>query len=124
MKNNTYQTDRCQFDNAECLMLNAELRSTVVDFKHSVLDNGLTVIGEVMPTARSLAVGFFVRSGARDETAGYSGISHFLEHMIFKGTEKRSALEVNLQFDQMGAKYNAFTSEENTVFYAAVLPEY
>ncbi len=71
-----------------------------------------------------MAMGFFVRSGARDETAAVSGVSHFLEHMMFKGTDRHSALEVNLEFDQMGAKYNAFTSEENTVYYAAVLPEY
>ena len=95
-----------------------------MEFKQVVLDNGLTVIGEVKESARSLAVGFFVRTGGRDESAEVSGVSHYLEHMLFKGTQKRSALEVNLEFDQMGAKYNAFTSEENTVFYAAVLPEY
>ena len=77
-----------------------------------------------MASARSMALGFFVRTGSRDESPEVSGVSHFLEHMMFKGTEKRSALEVNLEFDQMGAKYNAFTSEENTVYYAAVLPEY
>jgi len=95
-----------------------------VRFQQRRLDNGLTIIAETMDHLRSMALGFFVRAGARDETAEISGISHFLEHMIFKGTPKRSALEVNLEFDQMGAKYNAFTSEENTVFYAAVLPEY
>ena len=53
-----------------------------------------------------------------------SGVSHFLEHMVFKGTPHRTALEVNYDFDRIGASYNAFTSEENTVFYAAILPEY
>ncbi|MBN1844269.1 MAG: insulinase family protein [Sedimentisphaerales bacterium] len=95
-----------------------------MEFRQKRLSNGLMVIGERMPAARSLAMGFFVRTGARDETAPVAGVSHFLEHMMFKGTPTRSALEVNRQFDAMGAKYNAFTSEENTVYYAAVLPEY
>ncbi len=95
-----------------------------MEFKQTQLDNGLTIIGEISGHARSLALGFFVRTGARDETADIAGVSHFLEHMLFKGTDKRSALEVNLEFDEMGAKYNAFTSEENTVYFAAVLPEY
>ena len=93
-------------------------------FKHRQLDNGLTIIGEVNPNAQSTAVGFFVRTGARDETAEINGVSHFLEHMLFKGTDTLSALEVNTAFDRLGAKFNAFTSEENTVYYAAVLPEY
>src|SRR3954464_4646372 len=88
------------------------------------LPNGLTLIGETIPTARSVSVGFFTLAGSRDETAGESGVSHFLEHMVFKGTPRRSALEVNSDFDRIGASYNAYTSEENTVFYAAVLPEY
>lgn len=93
-------------------------------FQHRQLDNGLTIIGEVNPDAQSAAVGFFVRTGSRDETADVSGVSHFLEHMLFKGTETLSALEVNEAFDRLGAKFNAFTGEENTVYYAAVLPEY
>ncbi len=95
-----------------------------MEFKQERLDNGLVVIGEVMETSRSAAVGFFVRTGSRDENENIAGTSHFLEHMMFKGTPTRTALEVNLEFDEMGAKYNAFTSEENTVYYAAVLPEY
>jgi predicted Zn-dependent peptidase len=88
------------------------------------LPNGLTIIGETSPAARSVALGFFVRTGSRDETPVESGVSHFLEHMMFKGTPRRSAEEVNLDFDRIGASYNAYTSEENTVYYAAVLPEY
>ncbi|MHC4154993.1 MAG: M16 family metallopeptidase [Planctomycetota bacterium] len=65
-----------------------------------------------------------MRTGSRDETEQINGVSHFLEHMLFKGTEKLSALEVNQAFDRTGAQFNAFTSEENTVYYAAVLPEY
>src|SRR5947208_16018898 len=82
------------------------------------------MIGESSPSARSAALGFFVRTGSRDETTDVCGVTHFLEHMVFKGTPRRSALDVNRDFDRIGAHYNAFTSEENTVFYAAILPGY
>lgn len=95
-----------------------------VPFYNHSLKNGLQIIGETSPSARSVALGFFVRTGSRDETADISGVTHFLEHMVFKGTPRRTALDVNLDFDRIGANYNAFTSEENTVFYAAILPEY
>ncbi|MEK7996508.1 MAG: pitrilysin family protein, partial [Planctomycetota bacterium] len=95
-----------------------------MEFKSEKLNNGLAVIGELNKSAKSAAVGFFVKTGSRDETGRISGVSHFLEHMLFKGTEKLSALEVNEAFDRTGAQFNAFTSEENTVYYAAVLPEY
>ena len=91
--------------------------------KHT-LPNGLEIVAECDGEAHSSAFGFFVKTGARDETDAISGVSHFLEHMMFKGTPTRSADDVNRQFDEMGAHYNAFTNEENTVFYAAVLPEY
>ncbi len=91
--------------------------------KHT-LSNGLTLVGEHNPEARSLAMGFFVQTGARDESSEVSGVSHFLEHMMFKGTERRTPEDVNRQFDEMGARYNAFTSEEETVYYGAVLPEF
>jgi predicted Zn-dependent peptidase len=95
-----------------------------MEFKHRQLDNGLDIIGEVNRGAQSAGVGFFVRTGSRDETAEVSGVSHFLEHMLFKGTDELSAAAVNEAFDRTGAQFNAFTSEENTVYYAAVLPEY
>ena len=95
-----------------------------MSFHSHRLANGLQIIGETSPSARSVALGFFVRTGARDETPEESGVTHFLEHMIFKGTPRRTALDVNRDFDRIGADYNAFTSEENTVFHAAVLPEY
>ena len=95
-----------------------------MEFKHKQLDNGLDIIGEVNPSAKSAAVGFFVKTGARDETQEINGVSHFLEHMLFKGTDKLNAFEVNQAFDRTGAQFNAFTSEENTVFYSAILPEY
>ncbi len=93
-------------------------------FKHHKLSNGLVLIGEINNSAKSAAVGFFVKTGSRDETKQINGVSHFLEHMLFKGTEKLNAFEVNQAFDRTGSQFNAFTSEENTVFYAAVLPEY
>ena len=95
-----------------------------MEFKTKTLENGLVLIGEVNTSAKSAAVGFFVKTGSRDENEQINGVSHFLEHMLFKGTEKLSALEVNEAFDRTGAQFNAFTSEENTVYYAAVLPEY
>ncbi len=95
-----------------------------MEFKKKILANGLAVIGEINKSAKSSAVGFFVKTGSRDETKQINGVSHFLEHMLFKGTEKLSAFEVNEAFDRTGAQFNAFTGEENTVFYAAVLPEY
>src|SRR5512147_2626803 len=94
-----------------------------MQFHHHTLPNGLEIIAECNADAHSAAVGFFVRTGARDENDAIAGVSHFLEHMLFKGTPSRSPDDVNRQFDEMGAHYNAFTNEENTVFYAAVLPE-
>ena len=95
-----------------------------MEFKEKKLANGLCLIGEVNKSAKSAAVGLFVKTGARDESKQINGVSHFLEHMLFKGTEKLSAFEVNEAFDKTGADFNAGTSWENTVYYAAVLPEY
>lgn len=95
-----------------------------MEFRKKILENGLSLVGEVNKSAKSAAVGFFVKTGSRDETKQINGVSHFLEHMVFKGTDKLSALEVNKAFDKTGAQFNAFTSEEATVFYAAILPEY
>jgi predicted Zn-dependent peptidase len=93
-------------------------------FREHRLENGLEIIAECNPNAYSTGIAFFVRTGARDETDDNSGVSHFLEHMSFKGTARRSAADVNREFDEMGAQSNAYTSEEQTVFYASVLPEY
>jgi predicted Zn-dependent peptidase len=94
-----------------------------MEFLKHTLPNGLEIVAECNAAAYSTALGFFVGAGARDENDAISGVSHFLEHMAFKGTARRSADDVNREFDEMGAHYNAFTNEENTVFYAAVLPE-
>ncbi len=93
-------------------------------FHQTTFDNGLDIVAELNPHVFSTAVGFFVRTGARDETPEVSGVSHFLEHMAFKGNERYSADDLNRIFDEIGAKYNASTSEEITLFYGAILPEY
>ena len=95
-----------------------------VEFKHAVLDNGLDIIAEVDRDAHTAAVGVFVKTGARDEDGDVMGVSHFLEHMMFKGTARRSADDVNIEFDEIGANYNAFTAHEMTAFWAHILPEY
>jgi predicted Zn-dependent peptidase len=94
-----------------------------LEFRRHTLKNGLELVAECDAEAYSSALGFFVRSGSRDETDGVAGVSHFLEHMAFKGTSSRTADDVNREFDELGAHYNAFTNEEATVFYAAVIPE-
>lgn len=95
-----------------------------MQFLETTLPNGLEVVAECNPEAYASAFGFFVKTGARDESDEVWGVSHFLEHMVFKGTAKRSAAEVNRDLDALGSKSNAFTSEEQTVYYASVLPEY
>ncbi|MDX2004777.1 MAG: pitrilysin family protein [Meiothermus sp.] len=100
------------------------MSQTAVEFKQVRLENGLTVVAEVNPEAKSAALGYFVKTGSRDETPEVAGVSHFLEHMLFKGTDRLDGLEVNLLFDDLGANYNAYTSEESTVYYGAVLPEF
>jgi predicted Zn-dependent peptidase len=84
------------------------------------LDNGLRVVIERMPDVHSAAAGFLVRTGARDETAPVAGVSHFLEHMMFKGTSNRTWREITVDFDNMGSAYNAFTSADRTVYYGWV----
>lgn len=95
-----------------------------MQFRSQILDNGLEIVAECNPRAYSTALGFFVKTGSRDETDENHGVSHFLEHMTFKGTPTRSAVDVNRELDELGSHANAFTSEEQTVYYAAFLPEY
>lgn len=93
-------------------------------FHHHQLPNGLDIIAEQNPDAHSFAAGLFVKTGSRDEQANVNGVSHFLEHMMFKGSTKYTWEDVNRIFDEIGAKYNAFTSQEMTAYYANVLPEF
>lgn len=90
-------------------------------FRKTVLPNGLTVITEKMPHVRSICIGIWVPAGSRFETREVNGISHFLEHMLFKGTEKRSALDIAVEVDSLGGEMNAFTSREQTTYYIKVL---
>lgn len=90
---------------------------------HHRFEHGLEVIAEIRPWARSAAAGWFVAAGARDEPAERAGLSHFLEHLAFKGGEGWDADGMNRAFDEIGARYNAYTSEERTVYYGAALPE-
>lgn len=93
-------------------------------YKTHTLPNGLTISAEINPHAHSFAAGFFVKTGSRDEPRLINGVSHFLEHMMFKGSEKYGWEDVNRIFDEIGARYNAFTSQEMTAYYANVIPEF
>lgn len=84
------------------------------------LPNGLTVVMEVMPHVQSASCGFLVRTGSRDEPPELAGVSHFLEHMMFKGTARRSWEQINVEFDEMGSYYNAYTSKDRTFYYGWV----
>jgi predicted Zn-dependent peptidase len=83
--------------------------------------NGLRIVLETIPSVRSVTIGVWVLTGSRNENAANNGISHFLEHMFFKGTKTRSATEIAEAFDSIGGQVNAFTSKEYTCFYAKVL---
>ncbi|WP_102125529.1 M16 family metallopeptidase [Deinococcus planocerae] len=88
-----------------------------------VLDNGLTLLLEPDAGAQTVAAGYFVATGSRDERPDELGASHFLEHLMFKGSEGVGAAELNERLDDLGGNANAFTSEEATVYHAATLPE-
>ncbi len=84
------------------------------------LDNGLRIVIEVMPDVPSAAAGFLARTGARDEVPQLAGVSHFLEHMMFKGTPNRTWRQINIDFDALGSTYNAFTSHDRTFYFGWV----
>jgi predicted Zn-dependent peptidase len=90
-------------------------------FQKTVFPNGLTVLSERHPEFRSLSVGVWVKVGTRHENAKEVGVSHFLEHMVFKGTKKRTALDIAREVDRVGGDFNAFTSRENTCFHVLLL---
>jgi predicted Zn-dependent peptidase len=87
------------------------------------LNDGPQIIILQDPAAFTMSLGWFVKTGARNERPEVAGVSHFLEHMVFKGTPTRTADQVNRELDHLGAQSNAYTSEDATVFYASVLPE-
>ncbi len=88
------------------------------------LDGGLRVVTETVPSVRSVALGLWVRTGSRDETPAQAGVSHFLEHLLFKGTRSHSAIEISELFDGMGAASNAATGKETTHLHARFLDEH
>ena len=88
------------------------------------LSTGLQPIGAVNKANKSASIGYFVKTCSRYESPVESGVSHFLEHMMFKGTPKRSALEITFELGNLGAQANAYTSEENTVYYATGLTKF
>lgn len=92
-------------------------------YQKTVLPNGVRVITEQAPHFHSVSVGLWVNTGSRDETREENGLAHFLEHMAFKGTKRRSTYELAREIDQLGGTSNAFTSKENTCFYGKVLAE-
>jgi len=93
-------------------------------YERTVLENGMTVITESMDTVRSVALGIWCAVGSRDEAPAEAGMSHFIEHMMFKGTPSRSAADISEAFDRLGAELNAFTSKEYTCYYARLLDEH
>ncbi len=95
-----------------------------IEFRRTTLSNGLEIVAEVDADAHTAAAGFFVKAGARDEDPAVMGVSHFLEHMMFKGTASRTAADVDRDFDDIGAEHNAFTAGEMTAFWAHALPEH
>ncbi len=86
-----------------------------------VLPNGVRLVHEKMPSMRTCTLGLWVESGARHEPAGLCGVSHYIEHMLFKGTESRSAAELAAAFDAVGGQVNAFTTKEHTCYYCRTL---
>jgi predicted Zn-dependent peptidase len=93
-------------------------------FKKVVLDNGIRVVTERIPSVKSVSIGIWVNVGSRDEEGSEHGISHFLEHMFFKGTRKKSAKELAQVMDSLGGEMNAFTTRETTTFYTKVLDDH
>ncbi|KAA1420592.1 insulinase family protein [Mumia zhuanghuii] len=91
--------------------------------RRTVLEGGLRVVTEAMPGVRTATIGIWVGVGSRDETPTLSGASHFLEHLLFKGTPKRSALEISAALDAVGGEMNAFTGKEYTCYHARVLDD-
>ena len=90
-------------------------------FKRLTLDNGVRIVYERIPYVRSVSVGVWIGSGSRNETPSNNGISHFIEHMLFKGTRKRTAKEIAECIDSIGGQLNAFTGKECTCYYTKTL---
>src|SRR5436190_3851572 len=94
------------------------------NIKREVLPNGLTILTEEMQHIRSVSIGIWVKTGSRHEDSAVNGISHFVEHMVFKGTKNRTALDIARQMDSIGGNMDAFTGKETICFNAKVLDEH
>lgn len=93
-------------------------------YRKDTLSNGIRVVSETLPKSRSISIGVWVKVGSRHEPQEIGGISHFIEHLFFKGTEKRTAKDIAIEMDSIGGEMNAFTSQETTTFYAKVVDEH
>ena len=93
-------------------------------YHKTVLNNGLRIITEKIPSVRSVSIGVWINVGSRDEIPAYNGISHFVEHMLFKGTRSQSARKIAASLESLGGSLNAFTSREQTCYHAYVLDEH
>lgn len=93
-------------------------------FKKTVLPSGIEVVTEYMPQVRSVAIGLWIGVGSRDEVEPINGMSHFIEHLLFKGTKTRSARDISEAFDTLGGELNAFTAKEYTCYYTRLLDEH
>jgi predicted Zn-dependent peptidase len=91
------------------------------EFNKTILPNGLTIVSERIPTVRSVSVGIWIKSGSRQENLDSNGVAHFVEHMLFKGTKKRSSKEIARSLESVGGYLNAFTGKEQTCFFAEIL---
>src|SRR6266849_2097629 len=91
--------------------------------RRTVLPGGLRVVTEFLPAVRSVALGIWVGVGSRDEDEKHAGATHYLEHLLFKGTRKRTALDISAEMDAVGGELNAFTAKEYTCYYARVLDQ-
>ncbi len=93
-------------------------------YRKDTLSNGIRVVSETLPKSRSVSIGVWVKVGSRHEPPEIGGISHFIEHLFFKGTEKRTAKDIAIEMDSIGGEMNAFTSQETTTYYAKVVDEH
>ncbi len=93
-------------------------------YRKDTLANGIRVVSETLPKSRSVSIGVWVKVGSRHEAPEIGGVSHFIEHMFFKGTGKRSAKDIAIEMDSLGGEMNAFTSQETTTYYAKVVDEH